>query len=116
MAGIKTKLKDVRSETEYSVYIFRPSIGHNDNLSWEKRHTTKNMYKALRKAEALYGTREFPRVEIKKRVFDSKAERNVEKTFKIFQDTASIPVGMWSLCASGVLLAATIALATFFKN
>lgn len=84
---------------EYSVYIFRRPF-YNDNRadacpSWERRHTTRTAEAAYRKAERLFRTNEYDRVEIKKKFFDRRAKRRFDKTLKIYRETENRLVGMF---------------------
>lgn len=84
---------------EYSVYIFHRPF-HNDNRAdpcpkWERRHTTRTAEAAYRKAEKLFRTNEYDRVEIKKKFFDRRAKRRFDKTLKIYRETEDRLVGMF---------------------
>ncbi len=114
-AGLKEKTDSkAESGVEYSIYIFyRPF--HNDNnvadpMTWEKRHTTRSIRAAYRKAEKLFRTKAYDRVEIKKKFFDRKAACKTDRTLKIYQKEEDRLVGLFILPAfilvTGCVLAA----------
>lgn len=97
MTALTSKPRRKRDPSvEYSVYIFHRPF-HNDNndhITWEKRHTTWSMRVAQRQAEKLFRTNAYDRVEIKKKFFDPKVQRIIDKTMKIYEETQDRPVGM----------------------
>lgn len=85
---------------EYSVYIFRRPFQNDNNrveteAPWERRHTTRSAQAAYRKAEKLFRTHQYDRVEIKKKFFDPRARRRFDKTLKIYRETENRLVGMF---------------------
>lgn len=97
-AGAK---KETDPSVEYSIYIFHRPF-HNDNnvddhLAWEKRHTTRSIKAAYRKAEKLFRTKAYDRVEIKKKIFDRKSACKTDRTLKIYQKGEDRLVGLFVL-------------------
>lgn len=95
MASFRTRAKRKNPSVAYSVYIFHRPAHQNDNhITWEKRHTTWSQRVAYRKAEKLFKSQEYEKVEIKKVFFDAKAARKADKTLKIYRENTNRPVGM----------------------
>ncbi len=98
-AGLKDKADSkAESGVEYSIYIFHRPF-HNDNnvddpLTWEKRHTTRNLKAAYRKAEKLFRSKAYDRVEIKKKIFDRRSASKTDRTLKIYQKNEDRLVGL----------------------
>ncbi len=95
MASRRAWAKRRDPSVAYSIYIFHRPAHQNDNhITWEKRHTTSSMRVAYRKAEKLFNSNEYERVEIKKIFFDTKHARKIDKTLKIYKEGTNRPVGM----------------------
>lgn len=78
-------------KAEYSVYIHHPANDDNRTPAWERAATTDCAETALKSAEILYLTRKYPRVEVKRRVFDRITNSNRAETLRIFgQDKTEI--------------------------
>jgi len=76
---------------EYYVYIHHPANDDNRTPAWERAATTNCAETALKSAEILYLTRKYPRVEVKRRVFDRITNSNRAETLRIFgQDKTEI--------------------------
>jgi len=74
-------------ETEYSVYVYLyPEDIESGYTDWEMRAVTGSIDDAVQQAQALFDTRDFKKVEVKKKYFDIKYSRVVDATFKVFQD------------------------------
>ncbi|MBK9586318.1 MAG: hypothetical protein KA099_13165 [Alphaproteobacteria bacterium] len=69
---------------EYSVYIHHPANDDRRTASWERAATTDCPETALKKAEILYLSKKYPKVEIKRKIFDRLSNRNKAETFRIF--------------------------------
>jgi hypothetical protein len=114
MGSLRARAKRRDPSVAYSVYIFHRAAHQNDNhITWEKRHTTSSMRVAYRKAEKLFNSNEYERVEIKKIFFDHKAARKIDKTLKIYKDGSDRPVGMSGDSWLYVLAALTMAVLTW---
>ena len=92
MTALKEHQKTPPPETvEYSVYIHHPANDDRRSPAWERAATTSCPETALKKAEILYLTRKYPRVEVKRKVFDRVTNRNMAETLRIFgQESAEI--------------------------
>lgn len=92
MTALKEHQKTPPPETaEYSVYIHHPANDDRRSPAWERAATTSCPETALKKAEILYLTRKYPRVEVKRRVFDRITNSNRAETLRIFgQDKTEI--------------------------
>lgn len=74
-------------ETEYSIYVYHyPEDIEGGHSDWEKVAVTDCIQEAANKAQALYDSRTFKKVEIKKKYFDAKYQRVVDATYKVLQD------------------------------
>ena len=103
---------------EYSVYVY-----HNDDKKkkggkpWEMVSVTENMDKAFKSAEELIGSREYPKVEVKKKFFDEKNNRTVDITLKVLEGKVKKPIGVGTLTLIALICgAAAFALAFFNSN
>ncbi|MBK6895906.1 MAG: hypothetical protein IPH06_04880 [Alphaproteobacteria bacterium] len=78
------KNRNAPQNVEYSVYIHHPANDDRRTSHWERAATTDCPETALKKAEILYLTCKYPKVEIKRKVFDRLANRHIGETFRIF--------------------------------
>lgn len=80
-----THIKTGRIPPEYTVYAYdkyRPDmIGYN---KWQYLLSSKNPSEVLEKAEKLFESDKFQKIEIKKKFFDKKMGRYVVSTFRVF--------------------------------
>lgn len=97
-ATILTLRNGVMKPAIYSVYVFYDQtirdVPGNDNraagqASWQRHCTTSNPRRAYRKAEKLFQSHKYGRVEIKRMSFDKRTDRNVDKTMKIYDNTVN---------------------------
>ena len=65
---------------EYSLYVFDRSLPGK----WEKRQSFTKQRDAVNQARYLFGTGNYPRIEIKKTYFDRRTRRQKDVTFKAF--------------------------------
>ena len=73
---------------EYTIYTFdMPAPKQKGDNSWKKHATLEDMSKAMQQAEALYVSRKFQKIEVKKKFFDQKKNRTVDMTLKIFESS-----------------------------
>jgi len=74
-------------ETEFSVYVYNYADdiedGHTD---WKMMNVFHCVQEAVNQAQKLHDSREFKKVEIKKKFFDEKYGRLMDKTYKVFQN------------------------------
>jgi len=74
-------------ETEYSVYVYHYADDIEDGYTdWEMKAATLDVQEAVDQAQSLYNTREFKKVEVKKKYFDAKFGRVIDATHKVFQN------------------------------
>ena len=78
------KNRNAPQNVEYSVYIHHPANDDRRTASWERAVTTDCPETALKKAEILYLSKKYPKVEIKRKIFDRLSNRNKAETFRIF--------------------------------
>ena len=77
---------------EYSVYVFhRPDDVQKGQSDWEKKRVTRSKYKAMRLAEKLHGSDSYSKVEIKKKAFDARYAKIIDRTLKIYSSQSFIP-------------------------
>ena len=75
------------SEPEFSVYVYHyPEDIEQGHTDWEKMAVTTCIQVAVNQAQSLFDTRDFKKVEIKKKYFDTKYERVIDATYKVFQE------------------------------
>ncbi|HEY8192263.1 MAG TPA: hypothetical protein VIG74_07545 [Alphaproteobacteria bacterium] len=68
---------------EYTVYAFeQDSSGRKIPRRWLRKDTHEDVSAALDQAKTLYGTGQYPRVEIRRKYFDTRCNRHVDMTFK----------------------------------
>jgi hypothetical protein len=67
-------------EAEYSLYVFDRALPGK----WEKHQSFRMEREAVNQARYLFGTGNYPRIEIKKTYFDRRAQRQKDVTFKTF--------------------------------
>lgn len=73
-------------ETEYTIYAYNSfqteKIGHN---KWTRLSSMQAESEALVKAERLFESRLYQKVEVKKKSFDQKSGRYIARTHKVYQ-------------------------------
>lgn len=92
-------------KTEYSVYVYRhPLHCEEDRNDWERKSTTVNIRKAMKYAEKFISSGDYQKVEVKKKYFDSRSNRNLEMTVKIYEGgSITKPLSAEALTAIAVL-------------
>ena len=103
-------------KTEYSVYVYRhPLHREEDQNDWERKSTTVNIRKAMKYAEKFIGSGDYQKVEVKKKYFDSRSNRNLEMTVKIYEgDSITKPLSTEVLTAITILSTLAAFAAIFF--
>ena len=72
--------------TEYTIYTFRRDQGQDNGPErWQKQETLDAMPAAMKKAEALYESGQYSRVEIKQKFTDPRNSRIRDTTLKTFE-------------------------------
>lgn len=98
---------------EYSVYTFDGKSNGKRKASWQKKMTSENMQEALQEAEKLYESKQYGRVEVKKKYYDPKNARTVDMSLKIFENKPKKPVGLTTILAGGLICAVLAFLITY---
>lgn len=74
-------------ETEYTIYAYHSydekKLGYN---RWQRVTTSTDEAQAISKAEQLFKSQLYPKIEIKKKIFDNKKGRHKDTTFKIYEN------------------------------
>ena len=74
------------ARTEYTIYTFQRGEGKDDGPErWQKQDTLDAMPAAIQKAEALYESGQYSRVEIKQKCTNPKNSRIMDTTLKTFE-------------------------------
>ena len=76
------------AQIEYSIYTFdMPNDGQKDESKWQKHATLDDMIKAMAEAQNLYDSEKYQKIEVKKKFFDQKKNRQVDMTLKVYERT-----------------------------
>jgi len=71
---------------EYAIYTYdrfdEKSFGVN---KWQKYKTVASLKRAIQEARVLYRSNLFEKIKVKQRYIDSKLERTVSRTLKVFE-------------------------------
>jgi len=95
----------------YAVYIYHYPENHMEGQNdWEMRTLTADLKTALKDAQSLYDSRGYRRVEVKKRVHDSKYAHTRDTTLKVFDCESGKDV-FKRRCALAVVFSAAATLA-----
>ncbi|MCB1720708.1 MAG: hypothetical protein H6860_06100 [Rhodospirillales bacterium] len=101
-------------EPAYAVYIYHyPENQMEGQNDWEMRTLTSDLKTALQDAQSLYKSCGYRRVEVKKRVHDSKSARTRDTIFKVFDCDSGKEI-FKRRCALAVVFGAAAALAYAF--
>ena len=95
-----------QQNAEYSVYVFHHPLPQRDSVrAWERKGQTANRDEALQQAEGLHQSRAYHSIEVKKKFFDMRRQRIVNRTVKIYHNGASAlqPAAIIAGCATGLL-------------
>ncbi len=106
MTAMQAKL-GASTSIEYSVYVyFDPKKAKKSNSPWEMKGVTDNMDRAMADAEKFHNSREFQKVEVKKKYFDEKNSRTVDMILKTFdgnfkKEMSALLILVLAILASG---------------
>jgi len=96
------------AQIEYTIYTFDLPKGKQKGQSqWKKQATIEDMDKALAEAQKLYESEKYQKIEVKKKFFDVKKNRNVDMTLKVYElkpkkDMTGVFVMLFAvLCGAG---------------
>ena len=86
---------------QYTVYAYNQyedqMVGHNH---WQRILTSDNAKQAILRAESLYETHRYQKIEIKKKVFDSQIGTHIDSVYKTYNEKQGrnmYTVGMMAL-------------------
>lgn len=91
---------------EYSVYVYFGSRTSQKNDYWEMKSVSNDVGDALAEAKRYHLSRQFSKVEIKKKYFDPRRAHHVEKTLKIFKSGSGKGVRVFGTLVLGFLVGA----------
>lgn len=99
---------------EYCVYVYLDSRQAKSKSPWEMKGVTNNMDKAMADAENYHNSRQYKKVEVKKKYFDEKNARTIDMTLKTFEGNYKKEVGAVTLLGVGVGFSAIAFLGAYF--
>lgn len=98
---------------EYSVYVYHPPSKKNKS-QWEMKGITKDMDQAMKSAEKFYNSREYQKVEVKKKFFDEKNQRTIDMTLKTYEGNLKKEMGAMTMLAIALVLCGAAFAAAYF--
>ncbi|MAE51188.1 MAG: hypothetical protein CMH27_05210 [Micavibrio sp.] len=107
------QMQDGAGSIEYSVYVYFDPKKAKSKSPWEMKGITDNMDKAIAEAEKYYNTREFQKVEVKKKYFDVKNSRTIDMTLKTFEGNLKKEMGAYAILGIGVAISAAAFIAAY---
>ena len=114
MASMQAQNAASPGSIEYSVYVYFDPKKAKSKAPWEMKGITDNMEKAMAEAEQYYSTREFQKVEVKKKFFDEKNARTIDMTLKTYEGNLKREMGAITILAIGFVLSAVAFAGTYF--
>lgn len=96
--------RDSQSGVEYTIYTFQDCAGGSEK--WQRQDSVSDMKLAMEKARDFFGTGQYCRVEIKQKYTDSKTNRIVDSTLKVFQRKSGKP--FWGRLTTGLCACAGV--------
>lgn len=73
-----------KTQIEYTIYTYQ-QCGTKSQERWQKQDTVTDMAVAVQKAETFFDSGDFCKVEIKQKYMDSRNNRVVDTTLKVFE-------------------------------
>ena len=116
MAIMQAQNPESSAPIEYSVYVYFDPKKAKSKSPWEMKDTTDNMEKAMAQAEEYYSSRQFQKVEVKKKFFDEKNSRTIDMTLKTFEGNLKREMGAMTILAIGAVLSALAFAGAFFLS
>ena len=114
MAGAAAKNPNMQG-LEYTIYTYdQPRTNQKGQIKWEKKDTADDMGNALKKAEALFSSGDYQKVEVKQKYFDKKKNRNVDMTLRVYEAKAKKPIGAVHILIIAFLLGVMAFALTYF--
>lgn len=78
---------------EYNIYSY--SNDDSPRSCWQKCGSADQADSATIHAESLFNSGQFKKVEVKQRYFDLKTQRNVDETWRVFEQNKRISPSRW---------------------
>lgn len=97
---------------EYSVYTL--GGGKKSQGSWKKHMTSDDMHKAMEEAQTLHKSQKFPKIEVKKKYYDSKNSRVVDMSIKVLERKQSTTINIPMILLIGAALAGLAFAGTYY--
>ncbi len=99
-------------QIEYNIYSY--SNDQSPRACWQKCGSAPHAESAVIHAENLFNTGQFKKIEVKQRYYDPRAGRNVDETWRVFEQEPQKYTSSWMMGAAfataTVLLALSMAL------
>ena len=73
-------------DVEYAIYTFNYDSSYKKKMKWKRHETLLDMSKALNKAELLYRSGNYIKVEVKQKYFDIKRNKKIDALLEVFED------------------------------
>ncbi len=84
---------DSTVKAEYSVYVYHyPDDLDAGQSDWEKKNVTRNKIRALSVAKKLHVSAAYKRVEVKRKSFETRYERMIDRTYKVYESGKGAPI------------------------
>ncbi len=94
-----------KANIEYTVYTFQRGEGNAKSLErWQKQDSFSDISSAVEKAESLYNTGSYCKVEIKQKYVDPKNNRVIDATLKTYESKVKHSVGHVALTGMAAAL------------
>ena len=94
---------------EYAIYTYdqfdEKSFGVN---KWQKYKTLVSLKRAIKEAKVLYRSNRYQKIEVKQRYIDTKLERPVSKTLRVFEAKSAKQKEAMVYTACGIALSVSI--------
>jgi hypothetical protein len=112
------KFNHTAAEEEFTVYAFEHDpAGRKIPRRWLRKDTHSNATAALSQAKVLYQTGQYPRVEIRRKYFDARCNRQVDMTLRTFGRRRSRMLMRFAAGVTGALASGVVAFAVaYFMN
>ncbi len=99
---------------EYSVYVYNDPHKSQGKTPWEMKTVTDNMDKAMSAAHQLHESRQYTKIEVKKKYFDQKNNRTVDMTLKVLEGNLKREISILTILFSCIALSAAAFAAAYF--
>lgn len=86
LSAINTAFIRLPRDAEYGVYVFLKPACRDVRPGWERKHTTPCVKRAFARARALHRSNQYQKIEIRKKYFDSRADRQRDQIVRIFRE------------------------------